>query len=266
MLNLTAIRSVLFDMDGVLYRGKQRLDGAVELLAFLQQQGIPVACITNNASMSPEQYEEKLHGMGLLLRGDQVLTSALVTARFLRGSYPRGTRISMVGMRGLREALFSDGWFVEDDQTPELVVQGADFELTYATLKRATLLIRGGARFIATNPDLTFPSEEGLIPGAGSIMTALAAATDTTPLVIGKPAPTMFTVAADMLGSNAAETLVIGDRLDTDIAGALAAGMPSVMVLTGVSTAEEAAAGPITPDLVVADLPALLNLWRASLT
>jgi 4-nitrophenyl phosphatase len=263
MLNLTAVRAVLFDMDGVLYRGKQRLDGAVELLEFLQQQGIPVACITNNASMSPAQYEEKLHGMGLLLRGDQVLTSALVTARYLRSSYPRGTHISMVGMRGLREALFADGWFVEDDQAPELVVQGADFDLTYATLKRATLLIRAGARFIATNPDLTFPSEEGLIPGAGSIMTALAAATGVTPLVIGKPAPTMFTVAAELLGSPAAATLVIGDRLDTDIAGAQAAGMPSVLVLTGVSTAEEAAAGPIVPDLVVADLPALLSRWRA---
>ena len=207
MMMLQTIRAVLFDMDGVLYRGKQRLDGAVELLEYLQQRGIAVACITNNASMSPAQYEEKLHAMGIMLRGDQVLTSALVTGRYLRRTYPRGTRVSIVGMRGLREALLDDGWFIEDDSTPDLVVQGADFELTYATLKRAALLIRAGATFIATNPDLTFPSEEGLIPGAGSIMTAIAAATGVTPRVIGKPAPTMFTTAAEMLGTLPAETL-----------------------------------------------------------
>jgi 4-nitrophenyl phosphatase len=265
MLPFTTFQAVLFDMDGVLYRGRQRLDGVGELLAFLDARGVGYACITNNASMTPEQYEEKLGAMGIAMPAARVVTSAIATGRALRAEYPRGTRVFIVGMRGLRDALLADGHFVEDDVLPELVVQGADFELTYATLRRAALFIRGGARYIATNPDKTFPAEEGLIPGAGAVMAALVAATDTTPTVIGKPAPAMFHVAAEMLGASPATTLVIGDRLDTDIAGAVAAAMPSAMVLTGVSTAQEAEDGPVRPDAIFADLPELLAAWRAAL-
>jgi 4-nitrophenyl phosphatase len=261
MLNLATIRAVLFDMDGVLYRGSTRLDGAAELLAWLDARGIGYACITNNASLAPEQYEAKLAAMGIAMPASRVVTSAIATGHALRAEYPRGTRVFVVGMRGLREALLADGHFVEDHDAPELVVQGADFELTYATLRRATLLIRAGARYVATNPDKTFPSEEGLIPGAGAVMAALVAATDAVPTVIGKPAPAMFHVAAATLGASPAATLVIGDRLDTDIAGAQAAGMPSALVLTGVSTQAEALAGPITPDAIYPDLPALLAEW-----
>lgn len=264
MIAFSTIRAVLFDMDGVLYRGKTALDGVHELLAFLAERGVGYACITNNASMTPGQYEEKLGAMGVAMPGGLVVTSAIATARHLRAAYPPGTRVFVVGMRGLREALFDDGHFVEDDHVPELVVQGADFELTYDTLRKATLFIRGGADFVATNPDRTFPAEEGLIPGAGAVTAALVAATDIAPLVVGKPAPTMFHVAAAMLGAPPAATLVIGDRLDTDIAGAEAAGMPSALVLTGVSGRAEAEAGPVRPTAIYADLPALLGAWRAA--
>lgn len=256
-------QAILFDMDGVLYRGHQVLPGVGELLAHCAARGIRYACITNNASMSPQQYEEKLAAMGIAMPARLVITSALATGRYLRAHYPRGTRVLIVGMRGLREALLDDGHFVEDADAPELVVQGADFEITYAKLKRATLAIRAGARYIATNPDKTFPSEEGLIPGAGAVMAALVAATDAEPLVIGKPAPTMFHVAAEILGADPARTLVVGDRLDTDIAGAINAGMPSAMVLTGVSTREELAGSPIQPTMVVEGLPELLERMRA---
>lgn len=264
MLPFATFRAVLFDMDGVLYRGKQVLEGVGELLAFLAARGVGYVCITNNASMTPEQYEEKLAAMGIAMPAASVVTSAIATGHALRAEYPRGTRVFIVGMRGLREALLGDGHFVEDDAAPELVVQGADFELTYATLRRATLLIRRGARYIATNPDRTFPSEEGLIPGAGAVMAALVAATDATPTVIGKPAPAMYLVAAEMLGARPAEALVIGDRLDTDIAGAVAAAMPSALVLTGVSTRQEAEGGEVRPDAIFADLPELLAAWRAA--
>jgi haloacid dehalogenase superfamily, subfamily IA, variant 3 with third motif having DD or ED len=265
MLNFTTIRAVLFDMDGVLYRGQTPLPGVADVFSFLAEHNIAFACITNNASMTPQQYEAKLAKMGIELAAQRVITSALATARYLRDHYPPGTRIFVVGMQGLREALFSDGYFVEDEQSPELVVQGADFTLTYERLKQATLHIRRGARFVSTNPDRTFPSEEGLIPGAGAIAAALSAATDVTPLVIGKPAPTMFLIGAALLGADPQQTLVVGDRLDTDIAGANAAGMPSVLVLTGVSTLAEASTGSIRPDLVVADLPELLTRWQESL-
>ncbi len=262
MLMLNTIRAVLFDMDGVLYRGQTLLSGVSELFSFLTERQIGFACATNNASMTPQQYVAKLAAMGIVLSTERVITSAQATARYLRDHYPPGTRVFVIGMQGLREALFADGYFIEDDLSPELVVQGADFTLTYDRLKRATLHIRRGARFISTNPDRTFPSEEGLIPGAGAIAAALSAATDVTPLVIGKPAPTMFLIGAAMLGAPPAQTLVVGDRLDTDIAGAIAAGMPSVLVLTGVTTAAEAATSPIRPDLIVADLPELLARWR----
>jgi 4-nitrophenyl phosphatase len=262
MLNLSQIRAVLFDMDGVLYRGKQVLPGVNELLAFLEGCGIGYACITNNASMTPGQYEQKLGEMGIAIPARLVITSAIVTARYLRGVYPPGTRVLIVGMRGLREALLDDGYFVEDRASPDLVVQGADFELTYATLKVASLAIRKGARYVATNPDRTFPAEEGLVPGAGAVMAALVAATDVTPLVIGKPAPTMFLVAAEMLGTTPAQTLMVGDRIDTDIAGARSSGMPCALVLTGVSQREDLATEPTAPDMVVAGLPELLAAWR----
>lgn len=264
MVDLAQTRTVLFDMDGVLYRGNAMLPGTQELLAFLDRTDVRYACITNNASLTPAEYEAKLAKMGIRMPAELVLTSALVTGHYLRRTYPRGTRVLIVGMGGLREALLADGSFVEDEATPELVVQGADFKLTYDRLKLATLAIRRGARYIATNPDRTFPAEEGLIPGAGAVMAALVAATDTEPLIIGKPAPTMFQAAVDMLGGDPATTLVIGDRLDTDIGGAINAGLPSLLVLTGVSTRAEAENGPIRPDLIYADLPTLLADWQAA--
>ncbi len=264
MIAFSSIRGVLFDMDGVLYRGQQALGGVGELLAFLDERGVGYACVTNNASMTPAQYEAKLAAMGVAMPASRVVTSAIATGHHLRGAYPRGTRVFIVGMDGLREALLADGHFVEDDRRPEVVVQGADFALTYETLRRACLFIRGGAAFVATNPDRTFPSEEGLIPGAGAITAALVAATDVEPLVIGKPAPTMLRVAAAAIGAEPAATLVIGDRLDTDIAGAVAAGMPSALVLTGVSQRAEAEAGPVRPTAIFQDLPELLGAWRAA--
>ena len=264
MLTFATIQAVLFDMDGVLYRGKQILAGVHELLSFLAERGITSACITNNASLTPAQYEQKLTSMGIAIPGERVITSAIATGRYLRANYPSGTRVFIVGMAGLRQALLADGHFVEDAEQPELVVQGVDFTLTYETLRKATLCIRRGATFIATNPDTTFPSEEGLIPGAGSITAALVAASETIPLVVGKPAPTMFRVAAEMLSTPAAATLVIGDRLDTDIAGAISAAMPSALVLTGVSSRSAAEKSALQPTAIFADLPALLTAWRAS--
>jgi 4-nitrophenyl phosphatase len=154
---------------------------------------------------------------------------------------------------------------VPEERTPQLVVQGADFELTYQKLKIACLAIRAGASFIATNLDRSFPSEEGLIPGAGALVAALQTATDVEPLAIGKPQPVMFEVAMQMLGCSADTTLVIGDRLDTDIAGARNAGMPAALVLTGVSEREAAASSPHAPDAVFDDLVQLLEHWQTAL-
>lgn len=262
MLDLCAFNAALLDMDGTLYRGQTALAGVRELLAFFDEQQIAYACVTNNSTLTPEQYEAKLAKMGLQVSAARVITSSVATRRYLEERAPRGTRTYAIGMRGLHEALFGDGYFVLDEQRPEYVVVGLDSEATYAKFRIATLAIRAGAAFIGTNPDLTLPTEEGLLPGAGALLALLRASTGMEPTVIGKPGPTMLHAAVQLLGADPARTLVIGDRLDTDIAGGRAAGLATALVLTGVSTAAEAKTTPHTPDLIYADAPDLLAAWR----
>lgn len=258
MLDLARFNTILLDMDGVIYRGPVPLPGVNELLALCAARGIGYACVTNNSTMTPQQYEAKLAGMGIAIPAAQIITSSVATRRFLEREFPRGTPAFYVGMHGLREALFADGYFVYDEQLPRVVVSGLDTELTYQKLKLATLAIRAGARYVATNPDRTLPVEEGLVPGAGSIIALLSAATDTTPTVIGKPAAAMFQAAIEILGADPRRTLTVGDRLDTDMAGALGAGLAAALVLTGVTTRDLLAASSIQPDMVFAGLPELV--------
>jgi 4-nitrophenyl phosphatase len=264
-LDLRAIRAVLFDMDGVIYRGAQPLPGVNELLAFLDEQQIAYACITNNASRTPEQFAASVQAMNLHIPAERIMTSAVATNVYLRSIASAGTAVYAVGMAGLLEPLFADGYFRLEERTPAYVVVGADFEVTYAKLRTACLAIRAGATFIGTNPDKTFPAEDGIVPGCGALLAALEAATDRQPLIIGKPEPGMFLAALKLLGAQAPNTLVIGDRYDTDILGGAGAGLRTAMVLTGVSTAAEAEHGPILPDAIVADLPELLRVWQATL-
>ena len=259
-------KAILFDIDGVMYRGTEALPGANELLTFLAERRIAYACITNNASRTREQYADKLHHMGIQVPAERIITSATATSVWLRARAQRGTTVYAIGMEGLREALFADGYFVEQDPAPgehaDYVVVGADFEVTYAKLKTACLSIRAGSTFIGTNPDTTFPSEVGIVPGVGALIVALEAATDRKATIIGKPQTAMFEAALSMLGVTPGEALMVGDRLDTDILGAQRAGIPSAMVLTGVSTRDDLAHSPIQPDAVFADLPELLGALR----
>ena len=262
-LDFGAIRAVLFDMDGVLYRGTQALPGVNELLAFLAAQGAAYACVTNNASRTRDQFSAKLESMGIAVPPERIITSATATSVWLRARAPRGTTVYAIGMEGLREPLFDDGYFVEQQRDPEYVVIGADFEITYAKLKTACLAIRGGATFVGTNPDTTFPSEEGIIPGVGSFILALEAASDQKAMIIGKPEPALFDAALSLLGVHAQDTLMIGDRLDTDILGAHRAAIPTAMVLTGVSTAAELTRYEVQPSAVFAGLPELHAAWSS---
>lgn len=260
---LTRVRAVLFDMDGVLYRGDQALPGVNELLAFLADQGITYTCITNNASRTREQFSAKLQAMQIAVPPERIITSSIATSVWLRARVPRGTTVFAIGMDGLREALFGDGYFVEQSHRPEYVVVGADFEVTYAKLSTACYAIRAGAHFIGTNPDTTFPMADGIAPGVGALIVALEAATDQKATIIGKPQPAMFETALQMLGIPAEEALAVGDRLDTDILGAIRAGVPSALVLTGVTSPEQAQASEIHPTVTFIDLPQLLATWQA---
>ncbi len=258
---LNRFTAVLFDMDGVLYRGSRALPGVGELLAFLDARGVAYACCTNNATMTPAQYEAKLAQMGISIPATRIVTSSVATRRWLETQAPRGTGIFAVGMDGLRSALFDDGYFVEDEEHPAFVVVGMDFEVTYRRLRKACLLIRAGARFVGTNPDTTFPAEDGIVPGCGALLALLRVSTDIEPFVIGKPGPTMFHTAIEILGADAMHTLTIGDRLDTDIAGARAARLAGALVLTGVTTPEMLERSAIQPDFIFRDLVELREAW-----
>jgi 4-nitrophenyl phosphatase len=263
VFDLSQYSAVLLDMDGVLYRGQMPLPGVNEMLALFSRRGITYACVTNNSTLTPAQYEAKLAAMGIAIPAARVITSSVATRRYLESQAARGTLAYYIGMEGLQQALFGDGYFVYDEQHPEIVVTGLDLTATYAKFKIAALAIRAGARFVGTNPDLTLPTEEGLVPGAGAIQALLRAATGVDPIVIGKPEPTMLHAAIDILHTDAQHTLVVGDRLDTDIAGARAGGLASALVLTGVTTAEELEQSGLQPDAVYADLPELVKAWQA---
>ena len=204
---------------------------------------------------------KKLAAMGVDVPESSILTSGIVAKTYMQGRYEAGTRIYGVYKGPLRELLLDGTGYVWDDKTPQVVVSSGDFAVVYDKLKRACLAIRAGADWIATNTDKTLPTEEGLVPGAGALVAALVTATDREPIALGKPALPMMEHALGLLGLTATETAMLGDRLDTDILGGINAAMTTVMVLTGVSTAEEVERGAIKPDYVYADLPALMAGW-----
>ena len=261
MTALAAITHLVIDMDGVLYRGDEPLPKLREFFAYLRQRPIPFILATNNSTHTPEQYMAKLARMGVDISPAEILTSGRATARFLAGKYPTGTRVHVFGMPSLRRAIEEEG-FVLADEGVTLVVASMDREVTYEKLKRATLLIRGGARFVATNRDPTVPSAEGLlVPGTGSMIAALEAASGVTSIAIGKPEPTMFQLALAQMRARPETTATIGDRLDTDILGGQRAGLTTICVLSGSSSRAEAEA--FGPDYIFEDIAELLAAWQA---
>lgn len=262
MHSLASLRALLIDLDGVLWRGRDPLPGVAEFFAFLTERGLRFLLLSNNSTRTPAYYVERLAGMGVAVTPATILTSSLATARYLTHAYPHGARVFMIGEGGLTAALQGAGFkIVEDDA--DLVVSGLDRSLTFDKLRRAALAIRAGAGFIGTNPDKTFPSDEGIIPGAGAILAALEAAVGRPPdRVVGKPAATMYEIALETLGLVRTQVGMLGDRLDTDIAGAQAAGMPSILVLTGVTTRAELTAASHQPDWVFPSLRELVEAWR----
>ena len=261
MTSLADITHLVIDLDGVLYRGDQPLPGLREFFAFLRQRPIPFILATNNSTRTPQEVVGKLARMGVEVFPEEVLTSGQATARYLAREYPRGTRVYVFGMPSLRQAMLEEG-FVPADKGVAVVVTSMDRDVTYEKLKRATLLIRGGARFVATNRDPTYPSEEGLIPGTGSMIAALETASGVEPLSIGKPEPTMFELAMANMGAKPKTTATIGDRLDTDILGGQRAGLTTICVLSGSSSRAEAEA--FGPDFIFEDIAHLLTTWQSA--
>jgi len=266
-VDLRGVRGVLFDMDGVIYVGTQLLPGVQEMFDYLEQTGRKWLCVTNNASRTPAQFVEKLTGMGVRARPEQILGSAEATAGWLaeqikHHGWPRG-KIIIVGQDGLRAALAQYHFeLTTDPAEATYAVAGINFELTYEELARVALAIRNGARFIGTNSDRSYPSERGLLPGAGSILALLETATDVTPTVVGKPNQGMYDQALRRIGATADQVMMVGDRYDTDISGALKMGLATTGVLTGVSTRNDFESAAIPPHIIATDLPELRRLFE----
>jgi len=258
---LCNLHHLIIDMDGVLYRGKEAIPGTGAFLDFLRKQGIGFLLATSSSTRTPKQYVARLAEMEVAVRADEILTSSQATAAHLLGIAPPGTRIFVVGQDGLISAMREAGFTLVEEQ-PEFVVVGMDFNVCYERLAQATLHIRAGARFIGTNADRTFPSERGIVPGAGALLALLETATDVAPTVIGKPGTALIEQALARLGARAATTGMLGDRLETDILAGQRAGLVTVLVLSGVTDAETLAGSDIQPDLVFRDVGHLHAAWK----
>lgn len=256
MLELSHLRALIIDMDGVLWEGQRALPGLGEFFAALRQRGLKFVLATNNASQTPEQYLTKLAKFGVTVSREEVLTSAQAAALYLRQHNGSGARAFVIGEAGVRQALTEQGFTLTDlyDVSADYVVVGMDRALSWDKLATATLNIRAGAQFIGTNPDRTLPTERGLTHGNGAVLAALQASTEQAPLIIGKPEPTMYQLAMQRLGVPTEHVAAIGDRLDTDILGAVRAGCQSILVLSGVSTLAEVESSEFKPTWVMKDI------------
>jgi 4-nitrophenyl phosphatase len=264
---------LLVDLDGVVYRASRPIPGVAELLARRAAAGDDVLYVTNNSMYERSRYVRRLRALGAPVDPERVVTSAWATARYLREAAPEVGRVLVVGAGGLVRELRAEGYEVvpaasaatalrrgETDGwraagRPGAVVVGLDPGLTYLRLAAAVDAVRSGARFVATNRDPLFPMERGLRPGAGAIVAAIEAASGTPPAVVGKPSGRLLELAAASVGRSAAEAVMIGDSLTTDLPAARAVGARAVLMLTGVTGSEqlEALAPELRPDAVAAD-------------
>jgi phosphoglycolate/pyridoxal phosphate phosphatase family enzyme len=253
---------LLVDLDGVVYRGLDAVPGIAELLSERVSRGDDVVYVTNNSMHYRADYLPRLTSHGAPVSEDRVVTSARATALLLAGHEPVARRVLVVGAGGLERELRDVGLDVvtaahaatrmsqegidgvEAAGSPDAVVVGLDPQLTYLRIAAAADCIRAGARFVATNRDPTYPTERGLRPGAGSIVAAVEATTRVTPLSVGKPEPLLLETAAEVVGADPADAVMIGDALWTDVAAARGVGARSVLMLTGVTRAEQVDAAP----------------------
>jgi 4-nitrophenyl phosphatase len=270
------IRALIIDMDGVLWHGVQPLPGLTDFFQTLREQQIRFILATNNASLTPAQYVTKLAQMGVTVSQNEILTSGTATALFLSQRVkPAETRVFVVGEDGATQPLIDLGFTLTglydvnnsnsgtNKRGADVVVCGKDETLTWDKLATATLNIRAGAKFIGTNPDTTLPTEHGITHGNGAILAALEVATGVTPTIIGKPEPIIYQQALALLGAEPAETVAIGDRLETDILGAVRTGIRSIMVLTGVSTKDDLKESDYQPTWVMPDIRAVTQALRS---
>jgi 4-nitrophenyl phosphatase len=256
------IKALILDMDGVVWRGEAPIGDLPATFQRIRQRGLKFVFATNNSTKTSEQYVAKLKSLGVDVEPWQVATSSQAAARATAQSFPRGTKVMVIGEDGLRIPLELEGFEIvtlENAPEAQVVVMGMDRGVNFDKLTEATLLIRKGVQFYATNMDKTFPTPRGEIPGAGAWVSVITTATNVEPIVTGKPFPFLMELSLERLGTRKEETLVVGDRLETDIAAGQRVGCPTALVLSGVSTKEQAKHWLPEIDIVADDLATLLN-------
>jgi len=249
------INSWLTDMDGVLVHEDQAIPGASDLIDYWRANDMPFLVLTNNSIYTPRDLRARLLSSGLDVPEENIWTSALATAEFLSRQRPGG-RAFVIGEAGLTTALHDAG-FILTDVAPDYVVLGETRTYSFEAITKAIRLIEAGASFIATNPDATGPSPEGLLPATGAVAALITRATNRDPYVVGKPNPMMFRSALNRIDAHSETTAMIGDRMDTDIVAGMEAGLLTILVHTGITSKSDVASFPFRPDLMAGSVAEL---------
>jgi 4-nitrophenyl phosphatase len=256
------IKALIIDMDGVIWKSDAPVGDLAAIFNRVRERGLKFIFATNNSTRTSEQYVARLKAFGVEAELWQVVTSSQGAAHAVAQKFPRGTKVFIIGEDGVQMALEQRGFevlSVEDAPQAEVVVMGIDRGITFQKACEATLLVRRGIPFYATNTDKTFPTPRGEIPGAGAWISVITTATNVQPIVAGKPFPFLMDLSLEKLGTKKEETLVVGDRLETDIAAGQAVGCPTALVLSGVSTREQAESWKPQIDIIAEDLAMLIG-------
>ena len=255
---LKQVKALILDMDGVLWRESTPIGNLPRIFNKITALGLDYMLATNNATLKPQQYVAKLARFGAEIPEEKIINSSMAVAHLLSKKHPNGGAVYVIGENGLIEAL-TDAGFYPSESNCLAVIASMDRCISYEKLKRATLLVRSGVPFYATNPDRTYPTPAGLIPGAGALVGALEIATDVHPIIAGKPNPTLYEFALERLGVLPGVTLAVGDRLETDILGGQRLGCLTALVLSGIATREEAEKYTPPVDFISSDLESLVD-------
>ena len=252
------VKAVILDMDGVLWKMTTPLIDMEALFRNFALHDIKVMFATNNATSTPDQYVQKLGNYGVKTNRSQIVTCAMATGYLMKKSFPDGGPIYISGEQALVDTLNEYDFYHSEDKAMA-VAAGLSRTFNYDTVKDTSLMIQKGLPFYFTNPDVTYPTPDGLFPGAGTLLAALEAASGVKAKLAGKPLPFLFELCMQRLGTSAQETLVVGDRLNTDILGGQNSGCKTAMVLTGVNTRTDAEAWTPKPDLILENVSGLFD-------
>lgn len=247
-----SFNNVIIDMDGVLVSGRHLIPGAQEFIERVEQCEMPFLVLTNNSIYTPRDLSHRLRTLGLEIHHKRIFTSAMATANFLDSQHPKG-KAFVIGESGLTDAMYSVGYVITDTE-PDYVVLGETLSYDMVMITKAVQLVSAGSRFIATNPDPIGPSETGLAPATGALAALIERATNVSPMYIGKPNPFMMRAALNYLGVHSEETVMIGDRMDTDIIAGVESGLDTILVLTGVTKREQVDRFPYQPSQIAESL------------